>query len=59
MKQPNSALDSKNSTYIGAREKHKVSDDLALEVLHELFVLEYDELVKVKRFDSQGSGRKW
>jgi len=36
--------------------KHVVTDDKTLEVLHELFVMEFDEIVKVKRFDIQGSG---
>lgn len=35
---------------------HRVSDDQTLEVLSELYETEYDELVKVKRFDIQGSG---
>src|ERR1700690_3428241 len=35
--------------------KQRVSDDQTLQFLHELFEVEFDELVKVKRFDIQGS----
>jgi hypothetical protein len=38
-------------------QSNSEANDRTLEILEELFVLEYNEVVKVRRYEEQGSGR--
>lgn len=54
-------MNQQNSQYFKEKQESHIKpatlDENILEVLHELFSVEYNELVKVKRFEIQGSGQ--